>query len=42
MKDIRTLYLTARSSGKQADISAYTEAIQDLINNDPNSYNIYS
>lgn len=38
MKDIKTLYLTAKSSGKQADISAYTEAIQDIIDNDPNSY----
>ena len=38
MKDIKTLYLTAKSSGKQADIIAYTESIQDLLNNDPNGY----
>lgn len=38
MKDIKTLYLTAKSSGKQADINSYTEAIQELINEDPNSY----
>ena len=38
MKDIKSLYLAAKSSGKQADISAYTEAIQDLIDNNPYSY----
>jgi hypothetical protein len=38
MKDIKSLYLTAKSSGKQADITAYIESIQDLIENDPNSY----
>lgn len=38
MKDIKTLYLTARSSGKQTDIAAYTEAINDLLKTDPYSY----
>ena len=38
MKDIKTLYLTAKSSGKQADINAYTEAIQELFENNPNGY----
>lgn len=38
MKDIKSLYLAAKSSGKQADISAYIEAIQELINDDPNGY----
>jgi len=38
MKDIKSLYLTAKSSGKPADISAYSEAIQELIKDDPNGY----
>lgn len=41
MKDIKTLYLTAKSSGKQADIAAYTESIQDLIENNPDGYISY-
>jgi len=38
MKDIKSLYLTAKSSGRKADITAYTEAIQDLIENNPIGY----
>ena len=38
MKDIKTLYLTAKSSGSKADISAYTEAIQELFENNPSGY----
>ena len=38
MKDIKSLYNAAKSSGKQTDIAAYIEAIQDLINDDPNNY----
>lgn len=38
MKDIRTLYLTARNSGRQTDIAAYTEAINELLESNPNGY----
>lgn len=38
MKDIKSLYLTAKSSGKESDINAYIESIQELINDNPNGY----
>lgn len=38
MKDIKSLYLTAKNSGKSTDISAYSEAINDLFEANPNEY----
>lgn len=38
MKDIKSLYLTAKNSGKSTDISAYSEAINDFIEANPNEY----
>ncbi len=38
MKDIRDFYLTAKSSGKPSDISAYSEAVNGLLANNPKDY----
>ena len=38
MKDIKSLYLTAKSSGKQPDVDAYTECIKDYLENKPYDY----
>lgn len=38
MKDIKSLYLTAKTSGKTNDVSAYTEAINELLESNPNGY----
>ncbi len=38
MKDIKSLYLTAKLSGKQSDISAYEQCIQESFENDPKRY----
>lgn len=38
MKDIKSLYLTAKTSGNKTDISAYTEAINEFLESDPNGY----
>lgn len=38
MKDIKSLYLTAKSSGKSTDISAYSEAVHELLEANPNEY----
>lgn len=41
MKDIKSLYLTAKSSGKSSDISAYTEAVNELLANNPKDYMLH-
>lgn len=38
MKDIKSLYLAAKTSGNPKDISAYTEAVHDLFDNNPDRY----
>lgn len=38
MKDIKSLYLAAKKSAKASDISVYTEAIHELLENNPNDY----
>ena len=38
MKDIKSLYLTAKSSGKQHDVDDYMEAVNDLLENKPRGY----
>lgn len=38
MKDIKTLFSAAKVSGRATDISAYTEAVNDLAQNDPAGY----
>lgn len=39
MKDLKSLYLTAKTSGgQQKDINAYTEAVNELLNSNPNDY----
>lgn len=38
MRDIKSLYLAAKTSGKSKDIASYTEAINDLFESDPNGY----
>lgn len=38
MRDIKTLYLAAKRSGKPTDISSYTEAVQELLESDPNGF----
>lgn len=38
MKDIKSLYLAAKTSGKSKDIASYTEAINHLLESDPNGY----
>lgn len=38
MKDIKTLYLTAKRSGKQTDLFSYTEAVRELLESDPNGF----
>ena len=38
MKDIKSLYLTAKNRGWDADISAYNEAVNELLKSDPNTY----
>lgn len=38
MKDIKTLCLTAKRSGKPTDISSYTEAVKELLESDPNDF----
>lgn len=38
MKDIKSLYLNARLSNREADIIAYQEAVNDAFNNDPSKY----
>lgn len=38
MKDIKSLYRAAKFSGKQPDISAYTEAVQEIFESSPNDY----
>lgn len=38
MKDIKSLYLTAKSSGRQQDVDAYAEHVRDLLENNPIGY----
>lgn len=38
MKDIKTLYLTAKNSKKQRDIDLYTECVQEYFENNPYAY----
>lgn len=38
MKDIKNLYLTAKRSGSQRDISAYSEAVQELLESNPSGF----
>lgn len=38
MKDIKSLYLAAKNSGKTNDISAYAEAVNEMFENSPNDY----
>lgn len=38
MKDIRSLYRNAKYSGREADISSYREAVQELLENSPVDY----
>jgi len=38
MDNIKSLYLTAKSSGKQKDIDKYIEAVHYLLENKPSSY----
>lgn len=38
MKDIKSLYLAAKNSGRKSDISAYTEAVHEMFENSPNDY----
>ena len=38
MKDIKTLYTTAKNSRNQRDISLYSEAVEELIKDDPKSF----
>lgn len=38
MKDIKSLYLTAKTSGRAEDISAYEECVKYLLENKPNDY----
>ena len=38
MKDIKSLYLAAKTSGKQPDIDAYTECIAEFLENKPYDY----
>ena len=38
MDNIKSLYLTARNSGRDSDISAYNEAVNSLLNSDPKGY----
>ena len=38
MKDIKSLYETAKSSGKQEDLFAYTEAVEELLESKPTDF----
>lgn len=38
MKDIKSLYLAAKNSGKMNDVSAYAEAVHEMFENSPNDY----
>ena len=38
MEDIKSLYLAAKSSGNTKDIAAYREAVQELLESNPNGY----
>lgn len=38
MKDIKSLYLAAKNSGNQRDISSYTEAVQEILESNPNDF----
>lgn len=38
MKDIKSLYFTAKDSGKKDDIASYVEEVNRLHDNDPTSY----
>lgn len=38
MKDIKSLYLTAKTSGNSKDIDAYSEAVRDIFENNPVDY----
>ena len=38
MKDIKQLYIAAKSSGLKSDIDAYTEAVNEAFENKPNDY----
>lgn len=38
MKDIKSLYLAAKSTGRQQDINMYMECVQDFLENHPNDY----
>lgn len=38
MKDIKSLYLAAKNSGRKSDISAYSEAVHEMFENSPNDY----
>lgn len=38
MKDIKSFYLAAKSSGSSADVSAYLEAVNQCLKEDPRSY----
>lgn len=38
MKDIKSLYLTAKTSGNNDEIASYTEAVNELLENKPNDF----
>lgn len=38
MDNIKSLYFAARNSGRNSDIAAYNEAVNNLLNSDPNAY----
>jgi len=38
MKDIKSLYSIAKSSGRQSDIDTYSECINEILNTNPASY----
>ena len=38
MKDIKSLYLTAKISGRRQDITSYTEAVHDLLEHHPTEF----
>jgi hypothetical protein len=38
MKDIKSLYLTAKQSGRQQDVNSYIECVRDYLENSPFQY----
>lgn len=38
MTDIKSLFLTAKQSGSETDVSAYTEAVMDVLKSSPRDY----